>query len=134
VTFQLTESEWALVASVPLDDLVALAVNLDIVLEADFDRRQALEQCIPRIVARAREEGLPLSAYDRGDVEELSEAGRAALAALLRTRPTTDAILKAGAKVYKARLKLQPSGHDPYAYMIPLLLGPIVRAAASAHP
>lgn len=128
MTFALRDSEWELLSSVPVDDLVGLAAELDILVPAEVNARQLIDLCVPRMVERARKDGLPFSKYDREDIEALSKEQVQALHKMLGLwgRASASSILRAGGRAYKARKRIKP-GHDPYAYMIPVLLNPIVR-------
>jgi hypothetical protein len=114
---------------------VALLAELDLVLPSPpFDRRALLDRAVPAIVARARSEGgLPFSKYDLDDLRELDPARLGAIARLQGLGPaaTPEAILKVGDRVYRARAKTRPS-RDGYAFMVPILLGPIARCALRA--
>ncbi len=131
MAFELTHAEWKLLSSLPTNDLVQLAGELNILIPSYINRKSLLGRCVPLIVERGRKMGgLPLSKYDKDDVEALNREQLAALAALqgIRGRPTVAAVLRVGARVHKASQKAS-MGNDPVAYMVPILLGPIVRHA-----
>ena len=64
MAFCFTDEEWALLSRLPESDLIDLATDLDICPPVEIDPRPLLESCVPRIVERARQEGLPFSKYD----------------------------------------------------------------------
>lgn len=130
MTFSLDDAEFELIRNVPAADLVSLAADLDMVPPAEIDRRALVEQCVPRMLARARADGgLPLSKYDAADVQALSPDDLRVLAAIQGTRSDAKAVLRAGARLYRAREKHRLTRTDPYAYFIPLLLAPLLRLA-----
>lgn len=129
MNFALTDEEWTLLASIPVSDVVDLAVTLDLAPPSEIGRRELFDACVPRIVAFVEVHGLPLSKYDADDLHELSGAERTALAELagLSSRSEVRHLIKAGEKVYKT---LQKEREDhPVAYMLPILLRPLVRFA-----
>lgn len=127
---KLTDEEWAALSGLPTRDIVDLAADLNVLAPPELDRRELLQSCVPRIVARAREEGLPFSKYDRDDLLALPPEHLAALAKLqgLPSPATVDLILKAGRRVYKHYRKNRP--HNPVALTLPLLLRVVARTAA----
>ncbi len=130
MTFHLLDDEYALVQAVPADDLINFAAELDMVPPAEIDRKALFEACIPRLLDRLRTERVPLSRYDRADIEALSPTLLQALADLQGSAPTVDAVLKVGARAYRAREKRRMTRTDMVAYMVPLLLTPMLRLAA----
>lgn len=130
MSFTLDDTEYALVQNVPAEDLVSLAADLDMVPPAEIDRRALVEACVPRMLARARHDGgIPLSKYDTQDVEALPKELLGVLAGLQGTSTSVRAVLKAGARIYRAREKHRMTRTDPYAYFMPLLLVPLLRLA-----
>lgn len=134
MSFALTDEEWALLAGVPREDLIELAAALEVVVpEEGASMRGVVESCVPRLLAQARDQGLPLSKYDEDDVRSLDGEALAALGQLqgVRGRATVSSVLRAGGKVYARRRKDFGEGHDPVAYMVPMLLHPMLRLACS---
>ncbi len=131
MSFTLTESEWRLLSSVSVDDLVELAVELDVLAPKEIDRRALLEQCVPLIVERAREEGLPFSKYDAEDLRALPPHLLTAIGRLqgLRGEVTVERVLRAGRKVYRYYQKHRR--HSAVALLLPSLLSAVARASTS---
>ncbi len=125
----LTAEELRALAQLPEEDLVSLAVELDIAVPEHIDRAGLLDQCIDALLDVARRGSLPLSSYDREDLDALPEPHRAALARLMGTAPTADAMLSAGQKAYKRYPK---AGRSQITLLVPTLLKPLARAAASS--
>ena len=124
-----TDDERAALDRVPVTEIVALASDLDICAPAEIVREALLEQCVHAIVARAREEGLPFSKYDRDDISALPPPLLDSLGRLqgLRGRVTVNSIVKVGERVYRTYQKNRPD--NPVALMLPMLLGAVARAA-----
>jgi hypothetical protein len=133
MTFSLQPDEWTLLENVAREDLIQFVADLDVIIPAgEIDRRALFELAIPKVVARIRAEGIPLTKYDREDLEALSTDELGALCTLAGVRrPTVSGLMKAGVKVYKTRQKVK-QGSDPYAFMIPMLLAPVIRCAMEA--
>jgi len=124
--FKLTDAEWDHLSRCPEEDLIALAADLEIVIPEEIDARSLFESCIPRMARRIKAEGMPLSEFDLDDLEELPVPVRAGLAKALGVRDSVRSLLRAGKKAYKLRRKQRP-GNDPYLYMIPIVLTPLIR-------
>lgn len=122
---ELIDSEWALLSNVLEQDVIEVAIDLDLVAPEVVDRRALLGQCVEPMITRFQEEGLPLSKYDRMDLEELTPAQLAAIAKLFGVSATVDAVLKAGQKVYKLYQRQRPN--NAVALMVPSLLPVIAR-------
>ena len=129
MTFRLLDEEWALLTSLPVDDLVALAADLDVVIPHDVDRRELLERCIPLLVELAEREGLPFSKYDGPDLDELPTAQLTAIGRLLGLHGTmtSRAIVRTGQRKWR-RNKARTSQAIPM--VLPVLLGPVARYAS----
>ncbi len=123
----LTEDEWAVLRRIPETDLVDAAADLSMLTPEALDVRALLEDMIPLIIARLRDEGLPISKYDRDDLEALSASDRASVAKLQGLKPnaSVSAMVKAGQKVYKTYLRTRPG--NPVALLLPTLLPVIAR-------
>ena len=124
MAFALTDSESQQLSYVPIDDLVDLAVELDMAPPSDVDRLGLLTDCIPRLLELGRSKGLPFSKYDADDLEELNQDHRQALASAMGWSSDVRSMLKAGAKVYKTY-----SSRSQVALLLPSLLKPLARYA-----
>jgi hypothetical protein len=122
----LTPDELALFVNIPEGDLVELAADLDLAIPAVIDRRTLLEQAVVAMAQLGRTKGLPLSPYDRDDLEALPPEHLRALCALCGTAANVDALLKSGRKSYKA---YKDSPMAPIPMMLPMLLPAIARYA-----
>lgn len=123
----LTPDELALFANYPETDLVDLAADLDMAVPETINRGEILVHAIVSIAQIARTEGLPLSRFDRADLEALPPELLQALARLCGTDPTVKALLKLGAKVYKTYRKQRP--HSQVPMVLPMLLPALARYA-----
>lgn len=128
MAFRLTDEEYRLVAALPEEDLVDLAVDLDIPVGEAFDRRDVLSLCVVAMGELAGREGLPFSDYDREDLETLTPAHRAALARRLGVRDSVDAIVKSGRKIYKLYRRKRERSQVPL--VLPSLLSALCRHLA----
>lgn len=124
-----TADELRALAQLPEEDLVSLAVELDIAVPETIDRAGILDQCIDGLLDVARRGALPLSSYDREDLEALPAPHLAALARLVGTAGTVDAVLSAGQKAFKRYPK---AGRSQITLLVPSLLKPLARAAAGS--
>lgn len=125
ITFLPTEI--AMLRNVPEDDLVALAAELDIAVPAAVQREQLVAAAVVALAQLARREGLPLSDYDRDDLEALPASQLRALASLCGVDPSVDALLKSGARVYKVYRRRKPGSQ--VALLLPMLLPALARHA-----
>lgn len=126
----LTDTEWAFLQNVPESDLIDLAVDLDMLAPEKVDGRALIDQCLPYLLERFEREGLPLSKYDRDDLEALASRERDAIARLLGLAggASVAQILRQGQRVYKTYLKERPG--NAVALLVPTLLPVIARLAA----
>lgn len=125
--FTLSSDEAALVAFVPVGDLVDLAVELDHVPDAEIERNELLGELIPRLFELAQRDGLPFSKYDADDLAELPSDHRAALADAMGWSADVKSMLKRGAKVYKT---YRDKKNSQVALLLPSLLKPLARHAS----
>lgn len=125
--FALTDAEAEAVRFVLVGDLVELAVELDFMPPEEVDRRQMLDELIPRLFELAQREGLPFSKYDAEDLAELPHEHRQALAEAMGWATDTSSIVKAGEKVYR-RYRRDRRGSQ-VALLLPTLLKPLARHA-----
>ena len=129
MAFELLPSEVETISLLPELDLADLAVDLDLIPDAEIDRPSLLLEILPRLLELAAREGLPFSRWDQEDLEGLPEHHRAALAEIIGGPSDPASMLKAGAKVYKTYRKLRTRSQIPL--MLPLLLPVLARYAAS---
>ena len=131
--FTLTDSEWELVANVPVSDLVALAADVDVVVPQGANRRALVEACVPRMLARGRAETLPLVQVRQGRRRgTIHHSARAALAEIqgLSAGASVSKILSVGQRAWRA-LQKKGQKESPFGYMVPLLLEPLTRHAVA---
>ena len=129
MAFRFTDEEWTLLSRLPEPDLVDLATDLDICPPKTIDARVLLESCIPKILSRAQDEGLPFSKYDLEGLEALCPRQLEAIGRLqgIKKRVTPRAVLRAGQRVYRNYARNRPD--NPVALMLPVLLEVVGRAA-----
>ena len=129
MNFEFTEAEYEALAGLPIEVIVDLAAELDIVAPEKINRRELLEHCVLGILSFSTEHGLPFSKYDRDDLEALNKEQLSAIAQLQGLAPTASvrAILRRGQRVYKS---YQAKRNDhPIPTMLPMLLTAVARAA-----
>ncbi|MFK7927387.1 MAG: hypothetical protein AB8H79_04315 [Myxococcota bacterium] len=126
---ELTAEERAVLDKVPTDDLAEMAVELDLLLDAEHDRESLLMGCLSALMDRAEVEGLPLSKYDAEDLAELPPAHLEALGRHIgmKGRVTVRAVLRQGTKTWRQYKRDRPKSAT--ALLVPLLLGVLARAA-----
>lgn len=128
----LTDEELERFQNLPETDLVDLAIELDIAVGERISRLALLEEVIPALAELARDEGLPLSAYDLEDLQALPADHLRALAERLRLAPDPKTIIRAGEKVYRVYRKKRERSQIPL--LLPMLLGPLARYLAAPRP
>ena len=127
----LTPTELAMFEHAPEDELVDLAIDLDVPVPAEIDRTGLLNACVKNLADLGEREGLPFSDYDRSDLEELDEWGLNAIAALngvdknLDKSKKVSLLLKTGKKKYKLWRKQRPKSQIPI--YLPMFLAPVAR-------
>ena len=131
MTDLLTPEELAMFQNLPEEELVDLAIDLDIPVPAEIDLKGMLDAVIQQLVDLGEREGLPYSDYDTEDLEALSEDELRAIARLNGIdsggdrQATIRALLKTGKKVYKIYRKTRPKSQIPM--YLPMLLAPLAR-------
>jgi hypothetical protein len=128
MAFQLNDEEYRVIVALPEEDLIDLAVDLDIPVGEAIDRRDVLSLCVVSLADLASREGLPFSDYDREDLETLPAEHRAALAARLGVPDSVDAIVKSGRKIYRTYNRKRPRSQIPL--VLPSLLPALCRHLA----
>ena len=117
--------------NVPEDELVDLAIDLDVPVPEEIDLEGMLSQVVQNLASLGEREGLPFSRYDKEDLEQLSDEERNAIARLNGVDPNASAsaqiagLLKTGGKIYKLYRKTKPKSQIPM--YLPMLLGPLAR-------
>jgi len=126
----LTDEEWSTLRAIPEQDLVEMAVDLDVLVPEHIDPRALIDRCLLLVLDRAREEGLPFSKYDQDDLSALPPDHRVAVARLqgLPAHASVGRILRAGQKVYRRYLKTRPD--NAVALLLPTLLPALARLAS----
>ena len=124
----LSSEEIQVLANIPEGDLIDLAAELDVAIPEQIDRVALTVTVLERLAALGEQEGLPLSDYDRDDLEALPVDHRRALAGLLGVPADVSGMLKAGKKVYKIYRKTRP--RSQVALLLPMMLGPLARFVA----
>jgi len=127
MAFDLTDEEFALIAGLPIEGVVDLAAELDILAPEQIDRRSLVNTCVLALVEHARKHGLPLSKYDADDLAALDPVDLQALATLVGVQPSVAALLKHGDKVYRGYSHRRID--HPIPLMLPMLLSAVARAA-----
>ena len=125
--FTLSDSEFQPLQLLPEADIADLAVELDMVPEAEIDAHGLLSVLVERILDRAVDEGLPFSKYDADDLKDLPEEHFKALADKMGWPADVSAFLKQGGKIYKEYQKSRRNSQ--VAIMLPLLLPALARHA-----
>ncbi|MCA9569482.1 MAG: hypothetical protein KC656_16660 [Myxococcales bacterium] len=129
MTLTLTDDEYQPLVALPIEQIVDLAAELDLVAPERIDRRELVSLCVLALVDHGKANGLPFSKYDADDLQELSQEDLDAIGRLqgLSGRATVPAVLKAGQKVYKT-FSARRVDH-PIPLMLPMLLSAVARAA-----
>ena len=125
----LTPEELSMFQNVPEDELVDLAIDLDVPVPEEIDLEGMLSAVVRNLASLGQREGLPFSRYDREDLEQLGELERGAIAKLNGVDPNAKAsvqisgLLKTGQKIYKMYRKTRPKSQIPM--YLPMLLNPL---------
>ena len=88
----------------PEDDLVDLAIDLDVPVPEEIDLAGMLDSIVRNLADLGKREGLPFSRYDQEDLEQLEQTERSAIAKLNGVDPSADVdtqisgLLKTGAR------------------------------------
>ena len=127
----LTPHELTMFQQAPEEELVDLAIDLDVPVPEEIDRSGLLDACVRSLAVLGAREGLPFSDYDKDDLEDLGEWELNAIAALNGVDANLDKpkkvqlLLKTGKKKYKVWRKTRPQSQIPI--YLPMLLAPLAR-------
>jgi len=133
----LTPEEVAMFRNVPEEELVDLAIDLDVPVPEEIDLEGMLDALVRNLAALGEREGLPFSRYDKDDLELLNETERGAIAKLngvkqnVATSVQISGLLKSGGKIYKMYRKTRPKSQIPM--YLPMLLAPLARHLVAAQ-
>ncbi|TVQ92699.1 MAG: hypothetical protein EA397_05960 [Deltaproteobacteria bacterium] len=132
MAFAFTAAERAMIDQIPSSELDELAAELEIVLPATVDRHDLLRRILPAMLERIAEEGLPLSRFNKTDLEELSSLELDALGHMAghKGRVTPDALIRTCKKACRHYRRNRP--RSTMVLILPLLLAPLVRAASAS--
>ena len=131
----LTPEEVAMFHNAPEEELVDLAIDLDVPVPEEIDLEGMLDAVVRNLASLGQREGLPFSRYDKDDLEQLEETERSAIAKLNGVDPNANAdaqisaLLKTGSKIYKIYRKSRPKSQIPL--YLPMLLAPLARHLVS---
>jgi hypothetical protein len=127
----LTTSELIFFRRAPEEELVELAIELDIAVGEVMTVDRLLSEAVVRLAQLARREGLPLSHYAVADLRKLRTVELEALARLVGAAPTVEALVRSGERVYRAyNRRAKPS---QIALFLPMLLAPLARHALATE-
>ena len=127
----LTPHELSMFQNAPEDELVDLAIDLDVPVPAEIDLGGLLDAVVRNLADLAQREGLPFSTYDRDDLQALEEHELRAIAELngvdvgMGSARQIQGLLKTGKKVYKTYRKTRPKSQIPM--YLPMLLSALAR-------
>lgn len=131
MTSMFTPEERAMLARMPENDIVELAAELGVTVPAVIKREELMERVVAELARHARVHGLPLSHYDKEDLQALSSIELSGLAHLVGVSATVPDLLKAGKRAYKAFSKRKVT--SPIPLMVPSLLAPLARYAVRSQ-
>ncbi len=127
----LTPHELSMFQNAPEDELVDLAIDLDVPVPAEINLGGLLDAVVRNLADLAQREGLPFSPYDKEDLEGLAEHELRAIAELNGVDSSGDGakqiqgLMKTGKKVYKVYKKTRPKSQIPM--YLPMLLPALAR-------
>ena len=127
----LTPHELSMFQNAPEDEIVDLAIDLDVPVPEEIDLGGLLDSVVRNLAELAEREGLPFSPYDQEDLVALAEHELRAIASLNGLDESLDrarliqGLLKSGKKVYKIYKKTRPKSQIPM--YLPMLLSALAR-------
>lgn len=131
----MTDHELSMFRNAPEDELVDLAVDLDVPVPEEINIGGLLDACVRNLADLGKREGLPLSDYDKDDLMALSEAQLRAISTLNGVDAIEDEskrvplTIKSGKKIYKMWRKTRPKSQIPM--YLPMLLSALARHLVS---
>jgi hypothetical protein len=130
----LQPDERDIIDQIPSSDVEELAAELDLLLDATYDRDDVFDRCVTALLERAVAEGLPFTKYDVDDLAELPAPDLQALGVVLGVNGRVDAaaVVRQSARAVKLYQKSRP--RSAVALLLPTLLRPLARAARSRPP
>jgi hypothetical protein len=127
LSFWLSDDEYQGLGLLPHAEMADLAVELDIMPDAEIKPRELMSNLVVRLLVLAEAEGLPFSKWDTEDLSELHLEHRDALATAMGWKSDVNLMIKKGQKIYKFYKKER--SNSQIAIMLPLLLRPLARHA-----
>ncbi len=121
-----TDAEWDSLARLPVRDLVELAADLALVAPAEVEGRALVEQCLPALCEWIRSHGLPVSKYDREELQNLPASQLRALGRLCGLETASvQRLIRDGMRTVNKLAKTQQ--YESIVMMLPMLLTAIAR-------
>ena len=121
-----TDAEWESLARLPVRELLELAADLDLLAPAVVDERVLIEQCLPVLVAWIKEHGLPVSKYDKEELENLPKRHLHALGRLVGVeKVSVQRLIRDGTRLANKLGKTKQ--YESVVMMLPMLLTAIAR-------
>ena len=121
-----TDVEWESLARLPVRDLVELAADLGLVAPAEVDGRALVEQCLPALREWIQSYGLPVSKYDREELQNLPASQLRALGRLCGLEAVSvRRLIRDGTRTVNKLGKMQH--YESIVMMLPMLLTAIAR-------
>ena len=131
----MTAHELSMFQNAPEDELVDLAVDLDVPVPEEINLGGLLDACVRSLADLGKREGLPFSDYDKEDLLALSEAELRAISVLNGVDTIEDETkrvpltIKNGKKIYKMWRKTRSKSQIPM--YLPMLLPALARHLVS---
>ena len=121
-----TEAEWESLARLPVRELLEFAADLGLLVPAVVDERVLMEQCLTTLCVWIGEHGLPVSKYDREELENLPKRHLRALGRLIGVEKiSVQRLIRDGTRLVN---KLgRTTEYESVVMMLPMLLTIIAR-------
>lgn len=121
-----TDDEWESLARLPVRDLLDLAADLSLLAPAEVERRVLMEQCVPVLCEWVSRHGLPVSKYDREELESLPTRHLRALGRLCGIeKVSVQRLIRDGTRLANKFGKTKD--YEAVVMMLPMLLTAIAR-------